>query len=287
MLKLFRPVIRSRHPSHSILRRRNPAKLLPLLPFKSVIRFGSFTSLRDTESVGGNRVEINTTEAIKNSASKWLMKLCFKEANVQTADWWNFNKEGALKGPDGRINYKVEELPFPIIAKSFFGSRNKGNTKLDSIEEYHKWADGKDTRKYVFEKFYNYAREYRLHVTADGCFYTCRKMLKQDTPDKDKWYRNDEHCVWIREENDLFDKPVNWDKVVKESVKALNAVGLDIGAVDLKIQSAKTKKGNIKKDPHFIVIEINSAPSFGDVTTEKYVAQLPIVLNNKYKLQNG
>jgi carbamoylphosphate synthase large subunit len=271
------------------LRRRNPAKLLPLFPFKSLVRFGSYTQLRDTVSVGGGRVEINTVEAIQNSASKLLMKTCFKENNVTTADWWYTDKEGNLKGPDGRKNYTIDELPFPIIAKNHFGSRNQGNTKLDNHEEFTKWADkeGRNLSRYIFEQFHNYAREYRLHVTAEGCFYTCRKMLKEGTPDQDKWYRNDEHCVWIREENALFDKPSNWDKVVKQSVKALEAVGLDIGAVDLKIQSAKTAKGNVRKDPKFIVIEINSAPSFGDVTTEMYVKQLPIVINNKFNLQNG
>jgi len=284
MLKYFRPVIRSRHPSHAILRRRNPAKLLPLFPFKSVVRFGSLTTIKDSRSNGGERIEVNTIKAVQNSMNKFLMKSCFKEAGVTTADWWYIDKEGNLKGPDGRRNYEFSELPFPIIAKKHFGSRNQGNTKIDTYEDFQKWIEGKKKNNLIFEQFHNYTREYRLHVTAEGCFYTCRKMLKRDTPENAKWYRNDEHCVWILEENELFDKPVNWKKIVTDSVKALKAVGLDIGAVDLKVQSATTSKGKERKDPKYIVIEINSAPSFGDLTIQKYVEEIPKVLKLKQQL---
>jgi hypothetical protein len=75
--------IRSRHPSHSVV--RNKIKL----PFRTVIRFGSTTELEDTIDKGGGRIEINTVEAIKNSASKLRMKNCFTlKAGVKTADWW-------------------------------------------------------------------------------------------------------------------------------------------------------------------------------------------------------
>ena len=44
---LFRPMILSRHPSHSIL--RSYKKTLKCLPYQSVIRFGSTTELSDTD----------------------------------------------------------------------------------------------------------------------------------------------------------------------------------------------------------------------------------------------
>jgi type I restriction enzyme S subunit len=43
------------------------------------------------------------------------------------------------------------------------------------------------------EVMLNNSREYRLHVTADGCFYACRKMLKADA--EERWYKNDSNCV--------------------------------------------------------------------------------------------
>lgn len=273
MYKYFRPNVRSRHPSHAPLRAKGA---FPLFPFKSVIRFGSVTEFND------GRIEINSVQAVKNSSSKLLMKTCFTKDEVKTADWWIYNTEYNLfqliGGGDGIL---LSDLPYPIISKSHFGSRNQGNKKHNTKEELAEWLKGKNLDNYLFEKYYNYAREYRLHITKNGCFYTCRKMIKEDTPQEDRWFRNDEHCVWILEENELFDKPVNWDKVIKESVKALESVGLDIGAVDLRIQSSRDKNDEIRKDLDFIIVEINSAPSFGDVTLGKYKSELTKLLTQK------
>lgn len=267
----FRPIIKSRHPSHTLLRKKGT---FPLFPFKSIIRLGSTTEIND------NRVEINTVQAIKNSSSKFIMKECFTQNNIKTADWWTlsdgiFWKFNNQEIDEDRLITGFEDLPYPIISKSFYGSRNQGNQKHNTKEELINWIRTHNTNNYLFEKYYNYTREYRLHITKNGCFYTCRKMLKEDTPDEDKWFRNDTHCVWILEENELFDKPSNWDEIVVESVKALDAVGLDIGAVDLRIQSAE------KENPKFIIVEINSAPSFGNITEQKYIKELTLLLINK------
>lgn len=269
----FRPKIRSRHPSHKCLR---PKGALPYMKFKSVIRFGSTTEEPDTRAKGGNRIEINTVQAIKNSANKLLMKQAFKRGNVRTALWYTM-RGGRLYDEINEKLINIDDLDFPIIAKSNYGSRGKGNTKLDSAQALRTYIAGKSNLNgYIFERFYNFAREYRLHVTEDGCFYTCRKLMKNDTPDDKKWFKNDQNCVWAMENNPAFDRPHNWNEVVNESVKALKAVGLDFGAVDLRIQSNKQSQ-----HPSFIVVEINSAPSFGNVTEQKYKEMLPKLLVKK------
>ena len=63
---------------------------------------------------------------------------------------------------------------------------------------------------------------------------------------------------------------------------ALNAVGLDVGAVDVKVQSKTTPKDKTRKTIEFIVLEINSAPSFGSITAEKYIQEIPKILKSKY-----
>lgn len=292
MYKYFRPRIRTRHPSHEVLRPKY--KNLPLFPFKSIIRLGSFTSLKDTITRGGNRIELNTIEAINNSANKLLMKDCFSKHNIKTADWWTYIAtdldEGFVKQDGSSDNSLVNlgDLPFPIISKHIKGSRGLGNKKHDSKEELQAWLNSKDNLdKYIFEKYYNYSREYRLHVSEDGCFYTCRKMIKSDTPPNKRWFRNDQNSVWVVEDNPSFDKPKNWEDIVTESVKALKSVGLDFGAVDLRIQSATNKKGEIRKNLEFIVVEINSAPSFGEITSKKYLEELPKILLKKQKQLNN
>lgn len=291
----FRPRLRSRHPSHDVL--RPMTKNLPLMPFKSVIRLGSTTDMRDTVSNGGDRIEINTIEAIKSSANKRIMKSKFSAKNVKTATWWDidyrYNHPGisdglyTWKNDEAPIRYEDEdcEITFPLISKSIYGSRGTGNIKHDTREALETWMEGKDLSRYIFEEFKSYVREYRLHITKNGCFYACRKVLRRDTPEEHRWYRNDDYCNWIREDSEnqeLFDKPVNWDAIVEESVKALNAVGLDVGAVDVKVQSATNGDGERREDPEFFIIEINSAPSFGDTTAEKYIEILPELLNDKF-----
>ena len=48
------------------------------------------------------------------------------------------------------------------------------------------------------------------------CIYTCRKVLKNDTPENQRWFRNDSNSAWYLETNPKFDKPVNWDSIIDE-----------------------------------------------------------------------
>jgi hypothetical protein len=249
--KLFRPMLLSRHPSHSILRAKN--QTLPLLPFRSVIRLGS-----STESDG--RLEINTIQAVKNSASKLLMKQKFTEVGVKTANWFTYQIDDdglyyfAIKD-DENNDIEIEELPYPIVAKSHFGSRGIGNTKFNTEEEFLAWLPNKNLDNYIFEKFVKMTREYRLHVTKFGCFYTCRKLVKNDAPEG-TWQRHDDVCNWVLEENPSFKKPKNWDDIVADCIKAEN--------------------------PEWVIFESCSAASFGEITGQKYIEILPKLLIDKY-----
>lgn len=273
--KLFRPLILSRHPSHSILRAKN--QTLPLLPFRSVIRLGS-----STESDG--RLEINTVEAVKNSASKLLMKQKFTEAGVKTANWYTFsnylfypNGDLTLGGTDQTRG--IETIEYPIVAKSLFGSRGIGNTKINNQEELEAWLLGKNLNNYIFEAFCKMTREYRLHITKFGCFYTCRKLVRSDAPE-DTWQKHDDVCNWVLEENPSFKKPKNWNNIVADCIKAKDALGLDICAFDVGVQGAKD--GVERENPEWIIFESCSAPSFGNITGQEYIKILPKLLIDKY-----
>jgi glutathione synthase/RimK-type ligase-like ATP-grasp enzyme len=261
--KLFRPLILSRHPSHSILRAAN--QTLPLLPFRSVIRLGS-----STESDG--RLEINTVQAVKNSASKLLMKQKFTEAGVKTAKWITKYQADFADG-------EIEDLGFPLVAKSHFGSRGVGNTKINTKEELEAWLPNKNLDNYIFEQFVKMTREYRLHVTKFGCFYTCRKLVKSDASEG-TWQKHDDVCNWILEENLSFKKPKNWEAIVADCIKAKDALGLDICAFDVGVQGAKD--GVERENPEWVIFESCSAPSFGNVTGQKYIEILPKLLIDKY-----
>ena len=271
----FRPLLLSRHPTHSGLRAKN--KSLPLFPFRSVVRLGSTTVLDDDS----NRVQINTPQAIRNSASKLLMKQKFTEAGVKTANWGTAINARLNKDNIYWVQHEGNEisLNFPIIAKSLFGSRGVGNTKLDTKEELESWMKGKNLNNYIFEEFVKMTREYRLHITQDGCFYTCRKLLKNDAPEG-TWQRHDDVCSWALETNPSFKKPANWDAIVQDCITAQKALGLDICAFDVMVQGAKN--GKERENTEWNICESCSGPSFGSITLQKYIEEIPKILNKKY-----
>lgn len=247
----------------------------------TVVRLGSLTPIEGITS-RANVLEINKTEAIEISRNKKEMKEAFTKNGIKTANWWTFEVDDdnlyyfAVEG-DVTKDIEIENLPYPILSKSLFGQGGVGNTMHKTQKSLEDWMKGKDLSNYIFEEYYNYAREYRLHVTQDECFLSWRKLRKKDS--KDRWYFNSNNCVWIGEDNPLFDKPINWEEIKQESIKACKAVGLDICAIDVRIQSAHDEDGNERKTCDYIILETNSAASLGIKGTEAYYNQILKIIN--------
>lgn len=204
-----------------------------------------------------------------NSANKREMKRLFTENDVKTALYsypQNMAELSHFINHNNLVNSRV-------VIKSLRGSRGRGLYLLERGSLAQAWFEQHGFGGHIIEKFYDYNREYRLHVSKFGCFYACRKVLKNDTPPEKRWFRNDSNSNWIIEENPLFDRPVNWEAIQQECVKALHAVGLDLGACDVRVQSAQ-RGDRVRTNPDFIICEINSAPSFGDVTLTKYKTEI-------------
>lgn len=284
-LTLFTPNIRSRHPSHNAIR-----GVLKKLPFRSVVRLGSTTPLSEIPN-SQNRIELNTVEAVKISSNKLLMKQAFDRAGANTAPWAEASVLNAITAEGIAFNRSSGNNPdfinFPIVAKAKFGSKGKGNTLIRTEGDFRAWVTGKTLSNYIIEKFINYGLEYRLHISAEGCFYACRKALKSDCPEDQKWRHHDDTCVWFKEFNDdgtdseNFRKPNSWTNIIDDCVAALNEIGADILAFDVKVQSAQNNKGKQRDFQEYILLESNSAPSFGETTAEMYIKQIPIVLTRK------
>lgn len=276
--------VRSRHPSvrglrHSII-----------LPKTAVYRHGSISPINNIF------YEINSIQSVKNSSSKLLMKKCFDEGKVRHLPWILLSKTTATEKlvTDGKT-----ELKFPIVVKQFFGSRGQGNYKINTREEFNQFLKGKTLSNYLIEPFYNGSMEFRIHITKLGPIYCLRKLLKSNIPKDQRWIRNDTTCVWIteftqrRDSKDRFlsfniephpdfDKPGNWNEILEECKKALISIGGDVLAVDVKTQSNYDSKNNRRNKVDFYILEVNSAPAMGEITTIIYKKELPIVLKNKY-----
>lgn len=280
--KLFRPLILSKNYSCDALRAKN--KNLPLLPYRSVIRFGSTTELEDDT----DRVQINSVDSVKISSNKRLMKQKFEEANVKTAFWYTTIDGELFYHPDLEGYCNKSELPFPIVAKGHYGSKGKSNTLIKTLEEFNNWSIDKKVNNYIFEKFMNYGHEFRLHISERGCFYACRKALKQDIPVEQKWHFHDDTCVWYLEENEKFFKPNSWDDIINDCVNALKAIGADVLAFDVKVQTPYNKDGGLRDYQEYILLESNTAPSMDNGSGElslcakKYIEELPKIIVNKY-----
>lgn len=271
----FRVRLRTRNFTAEDLRDKLYATFFPK---PVIVRLGSLTPIEEITS-RENVLEINKCEAIEISRDKKLMKEAFTKAGVKTANWWTTDNGSEFRNSDGHNFTFKKDLPYPILSKSRTGQGGSGNTLHKDQKSLEEWMKGKNLSNYIFEEFYNYAREYRLHVTQEGAFLVWRKMRKSDA--KDRWYFNSDNCVWIGEENPLFDKPVNWDECIGEAVKALNAVGLDIGAIDIRIQSAVDEDGNKRKKCELICLESGSAPSLGKVGSEFYYNEIIKLINKK------
>lgn len=220
-------------------------------------------------------IEINTAEACKVSGDKLLMKQAFDEWNTNNpnnpiphAEWVQII--GAHNKQSLEDLKKILAEWGKIIIKHVHSSKGNGIYFIQSNEELEDWYNNHlDINRYIFERYYTYSKEYRLHVTNDGCFYTCRKMLKNDA--EVRWHRHENNSVWILEENPLFCRPNNWNIIVAACINAKNAVGLDIAAIDVKVQS--------KNNPSFIILETNSAPALGEVGVNKYKELLNLYIH--------
>lgn len=260
----YRLLLRSRNTSCDALRG------MPV-PHRTIFRLGSTTPTEDITHFK-RVIEINKPEGCYLSSDKILMKKRFSHGHIKTAEWFMvspYDKDFR------KVKHYLLKWQSPIIIKHKFSSKGNRIYLIHNMEEMNALA--KEIKNlhiddYVFERYYTYTREYRLHVTKEGCFYTCRKMLRQDA--EVRWHRHENNSVWILEENELFDKPRSWDKIVNECVNALKALNLDMCAFDIKVQS------NGYKDPKFIILESNSAPALGEIGIEKYKAQILKIIEN-------
>ena len=255
---------------HLIVRSRNKscAELRKLeIPRRCIYRMGSATPTYMITK-RHDYIEINKPEACARSNDKREMKKRFTRSNIPCAEWFMVKKgDRDLE----KINHYLNKWE-TLIAKKYNSSKGDGIYLIKSIDDAKQIAENDNIEKYIFERYYTYKREYRIHVTKNGYFHASRKMLKEDA--KERWHRHGMNSVYIKEDNPMFDKPKSWDKIITACVNALKCMELDIAAFDVKVQ------GNEWDDPKFIVLESNSAPALGVETIEKYKNQILKLIEN-------
>lgn len=244
--------IRTKNPSAAPLRRSI------FVNKRAIVRLGSRTPSRQiypTQSF----VEVNTVESIENSRDKLRMKECFSRYDVKQAEWFTLDQAPITRMAD-----------FPYVGKQIVGFKGHGMQLIENVDQLRDFVRT-HSNSYFIEKFYNYAREYRIHATSDHSFLSWRKLRRADA--EQRWFFNSTNCNWVGEDHELFQRPNNWDELCNAAVMAVRSVGLDIGAVDIRVQS--------RNNPDYIVCEVNSAPQLGEVGIEHYKREITNIINNK------
>lgn len=256
--------IRTKNPSS------NPLRKAILVPFLAVCRLGSRTPTHEVWPRGGRVIECNTVESVENSRDKLRMKDCFFTVpGFKQAVWYHgrFDVE-TIKNHFGIS--KTED--YQLVGKAICGFQGKGMVLINNDTQLMDFCRTHTPQNFFIELFYPYGREYRFHATRDEVFLSWRKLRSKDA--EERWFFNSHNCNWVGEGNQLFNKPLNWDELCREACKAISSVGLDIGAVDIRVSAQDTRQ--------FIVCEVNSAPALGEDGIDAYREQIRKVLMKKY-----
>lgn len=235
----------SRHPSHSPLRGMKFGE-------RVLLRLGSTTKVESEYDI-----YLNSIEAISISSNKYRMKKAFEDHRISTPTWYTYEELIKKDITDTKL--------YPMVCKQIYGSRGTGNYLVHNAKEFDSFIKRRrDVSKFIFEKFCNYSYEYRVHVSKLGIFMIWQKLRKKDTPENMRWVYNNDTSVFLSPKNENFTRIPTIHILETLSLGALKAVGLDIGALDVKMD----KKGNFK------VLEINSAPSIGEQGMEIYKQEI-------------
>lgn len=245
--------IRTKNPTAAPLRRSI------VVPRRSVVRLGSRTSTEACFPGRRDIIEVNTVASIENSRDKLKMKECFSRFDVPQAEWFTLDQVPITRMAD-----------FPYVGKQIVGFKGHGMRLIENVDQLREFIRTHNN-SYFIEKFYNFAREYRIHATRDHAFLSWRKLRRADATER--WFFNSTNCNWVGESHELFQRPDNWLELEAAAVNAVRAVGLDIGAVDIRVQS--------RNNPDYIVCEVNSAPALGDAGVEAYRNEIRSIILNK------
>jgi len=256
--------IRTKNPTAAPLRRSI------IVPRRSVVRLGSRTPTEACFPGHRDVIEVNTVQSIENSRDKLRMKECFSRFDVSQAEWWiALNNRDYLR--DTRdSDTPINALPYPLVGKQIVGFKGHGMQLIENESQLREFLRIHN-RGYFIEKFYNYAREYRIHATRDHAFLSWRKLRRSDATER--WFFNSTNCNWVGQNHELFQRPNNWMELEAAAINAVRSVGLDIGAVDIRVQN--------RNNPDYIVCEVNSAPALGDVGVEAYREEIRNIILTK------
>lgn len=221
------------------------------IPFnrRVFLRFGSTTPFNSKFKY----LELNSIEGVKVSANKILMKHSFDTARVKHSEWITSNNAKSIE--EFFLKHKV------IICKHKHSSKGNGIYYIDNLAYLKELISKINLSQHIFERFYFYPHEYRVHVDRKhGAFYICKKFL-EDGVDVE-WHRHANNAGFAIV-NKLDEKPECWNNVIDDCIKAMSVMHLDIACFDILCSNTE-----------WILLESNSAPSLANFGLNIYCNHL-------------
>lgn len=208
-------------------------------PRKRIINWGSSSTPNDYLRCH----VLNPPEAVGLAANKLYSIRAFDERNVSTVAWCKTKADAAKLIEDGET----------IVCRTkLTGNSGEGIVIAETVDQLV------DAPLYTVYK--KKQQEYRVHVFNGEVIDTQRKARKRDVPDDQvNWKVRNLDGGFIFARNEDHEVPA---MVLEEGVKAVGALGLDFGAVDVIWNDKDTKA---------YVLEVNTAPGLMGTTLEKYV----------------
>ena len=120
----------------------------------------------------------------------------------------------------------------------------------------------------LYTKYIDKDAEYRVHVWGDKAFDFQEKKRRNGCRETANPYIRNHANDWVFTRNDLV-APLS---VSKEAIKAVRALGLDFGAVDV---------GYAKETDTATVYEVNTAPGITGTTLERYIEQIKSTIEER------
>lgn len=184
------------------------------------------------------------------------MKILFDQNNIPSPKWYFVDSNGVRNGFTGEL-VNTNDVRFPLVGKVKYHAKGEGMVKIDSMEELSSFI--RENRGYHFEEFFNGTREYRIHCSPllEDEIFSVRKVRTKNEDGELPWHFHLNQGAFLKD----FEKPSNWNQIVQASKDAVAALGMDIGAVDVRTS---------RRGDRFVIIEVNSSPGMADNTESHY-----------------
>ena len=204
---------------------------------KMIIRWGT------QEPILTNKKSIiyNKSKALANSTDKGLSRKIMNETGVQVPTAVNLK------------NYQT--VNYPVIARPPIHSKGYNFIILNNKQEF---LNHYSPNNFYYSEFIDKEREFRVHA-GHGKVLALMEKVKPKDPKELAWNRavNDSDPFIYIKWNEINKQ--NLKEVLREALKAIDALELDMGGVDV-----------MYKDGKAYVLEVNTAPT---LNSSPYVAK--------------